>query len=169
MGEKGHDVEPSLPGIFLCLSGGGFRATLFHYGCLKRLNEVGLLGRVQAISATSGGSIVAPLLLRNRERRINVEHLSYTYDFPRFERQLLGLVTRGALGPVAKLVSAYVFYAMGTVAALLAVTGCWPAWLALACLALGLGLHGWLIQEIRQDQAFASAWRKKPVGAVVVS
>lgn len=153
MGEKEQDVEPSWP-IFLCLSGGGFRATLFHYGCLKRLNEVGLLGRVHAVSATSGGSIAAALLLQNFGR-IDEGNFSYTYDFPRFERLLLGLVTRGALGPVAKLVSAYVLYAMGTAGSLFGVTGDGPAWLALACLALGLALHGWLIQEIGQDQAFA--------------
>jgi NTE family protein len=45
--------------IALCLSGGGFRATLFHLGALRRLNEVGLLARVNAISSVSGGSILA--------------------------------------------------------------------------------------------------------------
>jgi hypothetical protein len=31
------------PGVALCLSGGGYRAMLFHLGALWRLNEVGLL------------------------------------------------------------------------------------------------------------------------------
>src|SRR6266581_394163 len=32
-------------GIGLCLSGGGFRASLFHLGALRRLNELGILAR----------------------------------------------------------------------------------------------------------------------------
>jgi NTE family protein len=31
--------------IALCLSGGGFRASLFHLGLLRELHELGLLGR----------------------------------------------------------------------------------------------------------------------------
>lgn len=47
------------PGIALCLSGGGFRAALFHLGATRRLNELGILSQVDAISAVSGGSIFA--------------------------------------------------------------------------------------------------------------
>jgi NTE family protein len=46
-------------GIGLCLSGGGFRAALFHLGALRRLHELGILQRVRWISAVSGGSIIA--------------------------------------------------------------------------------------------------------------
>jgi NTE family protein len=46
-------------GLALCLSGGGFRAVLFHLGALRRLNELGVLAKVDTISATSGGSILA--------------------------------------------------------------------------------------------------------------
>jgi len=46
----------------LALSGGGFRATLFGLGSLWRLNEAGLLGRLDRISSVSGGSILAGLL-----------------------------------------------------------------------------------------------------------
>jgi NTE family protein len=45
--------------IGLTLSGGGFRATLFHVGALRRLIELRLLTRVGRISSVSGGSIVA--------------------------------------------------------------------------------------------------------------
>ena len=48
--------------IGLALSGGGFRATLFHLGSAWRLNELSLLGRVDRISAVSGGSLLAGLL-----------------------------------------------------------------------------------------------------------
>jgi NTE family protein len=46
-------------GIALCLSGGGFRSSLFHLGAMRRLNELGALSRVDVISSVSGGSIVS--------------------------------------------------------------------------------------------------------------
>jgi NTE family protein len=49
-------------GIALCLSGGGYRAMLFHAGSLWRLNEAGVLGHVQRASSVSGGSIIAARL-----------------------------------------------------------------------------------------------------------
>ncbi|HUW28846.1 MAG TPA: patatin-like phospholipase family protein [Sulfuriferula sp.] len=48
--------------IGLALSGGGFRATLFGLGSLWRLNEAGLLGRLDRITSVSGGSIMAGVL-----------------------------------------------------------------------------------------------------------
>ncbi len=58
-----HDV-PDAPkdGIALCLSGGGYRAMLFHLGALWRLNEMGWLPRLARISSVSGGSITAGVL-----------------------------------------------------------------------------------------------------------
>ncbi len=50
------------PGIGLCLSGGGFRAMLFHVGALWRLNEAGFLPRLDRVSSVSGGSIAAAVL-----------------------------------------------------------------------------------------------------------
>jgi NTE family protein len=50
------------PGMALCLSGGGYRAMVFHIGSLWRLYEAGLLGGVKRISSVSGGSITAGLL-----------------------------------------------------------------------------------------------------------
>ncbi len=49
-------------GIALCLSGGGYRAMLFHAGVLWRLNEIGWLPKINRISSVSGGSITAGLL-----------------------------------------------------------------------------------------------------------
>jgi NTE family protein len=46
-------------GIALCLSGGGYRAMLFHVGALWRLNELGYLPRLDRVSSVSGGSITA--------------------------------------------------------------------------------------------------------------
>ncbi len=45
--------------IGICLSGGGYRAMLFHVGALRRINELGLLRQAEFISSVSGGSIVA--------------------------------------------------------------------------------------------------------------
>jgi len=50
------------PGSALCLSGGGYRAMLFHLGTLWRLNELGLLRKLSRISSVSGGSITAGVL-----------------------------------------------------------------------------------------------------------
>jgi NTE family protein len=50
------------PGIGLCLSGGGYRAMVFHLGALWRLYDAGLLGTMNRISSVSGGSITAALL-----------------------------------------------------------------------------------------------------------
>lgn len=48
--------------IALCLSGGGFRAALFHLGALRRLNELGVLSKINTIASVSGGSILAGYL-----------------------------------------------------------------------------------------------------------
>ena len=54
--------------IGLALSGGGFRATLFHIGVIKFLREQGVLKNVQHICSVSGGSITAAHLVLNWER-----------------------------------------------------------------------------------------------------
>src|SRR5262249_43005465 len=51
------DRATEAQGIGLAMSGGGYRATLFHAGALRRLNELGLLYQVKEISSVSGGSI----------------------------------------------------------------------------------------------------------------
>jgi NTE family protein len=55
------DAAPQ-PGMALCLSGGGYRAMVFHLGVLWRLNELGYLSRLARISSVSGGSITAGML-----------------------------------------------------------------------------------------------------------
>lgn len=50
-------------GVALCLSGGGYRAVLFHLGALRRLNELGVLSKVDTISTVSGGSILSAFVL----------------------------------------------------------------------------------------------------------
>lgn len=54
--------QPLDPGTALCLSGGGYRAMLFHVGSLWRLNELAHLPKIARISSVSGGSITAGVL-----------------------------------------------------------------------------------------------------------
>jgi NTE family protein len=58
-----HEYLPEPParraGVALTLSGGGFRAALFHLGAVRRLAEVGALGQLATVTAVSGGSILA--------------------------------------------------------------------------------------------------------------
>ena len=49
-------------GVALCLSGGGYRAMLFHIGTLLRLNEARALKKLKRVSSVSGGSITAGVL-----------------------------------------------------------------------------------------------------------
>jgi predicted acylesterase/phospholipase RssA len=59
--------------IALCLSGGGFRATLFHLGVIKALrahfvDEEMALNQIAEVYAVSGGSILAAHMLKNWDR-----------------------------------------------------------------------------------------------------
>jgi NTE family protein len=60
--ERPAAAEPLEPGLALCLSGGGYRAMVFHLGALWRLNEAGYLSRLARVSSVSGGSITAAVL-----------------------------------------------------------------------------------------------------------
>src|SRR5262249_54912017 len=44
--------------VGLGLSGGGFRASLFHIGMLARLAELDVLRHVEVLSCVSGGSVI---------------------------------------------------------------------------------------------------------------
>lgn len=73
--------SPAIPkraraGMALCLSGGGFRASLFHLGAMQRLHELGLLERLTALSSVSGGSILTAHLAE-QARRLGVTHLRF--------------------------------------------------------------------------------------------
>src|SRR5205814_10603058 len=55
--------EKKIPdSVGLSLSGGGFRATLFHLGAIRRLNEFGILPKLTSLSSVSGGSILSGFL-----------------------------------------------------------------------------------------------------------
>ena len=112
-------VDKPRSGIGLCLSGGGYRAMLFHLGALWRLNELGYLPKLDRISSVSGGSITAGVLGANWSNlRFNAVGVAQnftelivaplreigmkTLDVPAV---LLGLFLPG--GPARRLTSAY--------------------------------------------------------------
>ena len=64
----GWDGGKLEPGIALAMSGGGFRAMLFHAGALMRLNELAFCRRSKRISSVSGGSISAGHLVQSGKR-----------------------------------------------------------------------------------------------------
>src|SRR5438067_7374936 len=54
--------------VGLALSGGGFRASLYHLGLVRFLRDAGLLSRLSHITSVSGGSIFAAHLVLNWDR-----------------------------------------------------------------------------------------------------
>ena len=80
------------PGTALCLSGGGYRAMVFHVGGLWRLNELGLLPKIDRVSSVSGGSITAGTLALNW-RRLAFDPAGVAREF---ESQLVAPVRRMA-------------------------------------------------------------------------
>jgi NTE family protein len=63
--DRPGESEPLEEGQALCLSGGGYRAMLFHIGTLWRFNEAGYLPTLKRISCVSGGSITGGVLGMN--------------------------------------------------------------------------------------------------------
>ncbi|MGZ8696913.1 MAG: patatin-like phospholipase family protein [Gaiellaceae bacterium] len=103
-----EDAERVEPGIALCLSGGGYRAMLFHVGALWRLNELGYLPKLDRVSSVSGGSITAGTLGMNwHNLAFDANGLATNFDeqFVQPVRSLasktidLGAVIRGLLLP----------------------------------------------------------------------
>ena len=56
--------------IGLALSGGGFRASIFHLGVIRRLEELGVMKHVNTISGVSGGAIIAAYYVIEMEKRL---------------------------------------------------------------------------------------------------
>ena len=62
-----------LSGQGLALSGGGYRASLFHLGVTRRLHELGILQQITRLSSVSGGSILAGFLAHRMLERDSVQ------------------------------------------------------------------------------------------------
>jgi len=52
-------ADPESIPIAIALSGGGFRATLFHLGVVRLLYDAKKLNNVRYLGAVSGGSVLA--------------------------------------------------------------------------------------------------------------
>jgi|GEM_PF-2149684 len=81
----------------LCLSGGGFRATLFHLGVIKFLRDAGELENVTHIFSVSGGSILAAHLVLNWEKYNGSEE-----DFEAMAEQVIRLTKSDVRGRVIR-------------------------------------------------------------------
>ncbi len=65
-----------LKGQGLALSGGGYRASLFHLGVTRRLHELGILQKITRLSSVSGGSILSGFLAHRMLER-GARHLAF--------------------------------------------------------------------------------------------
>jgi Patatin-like phospholipase len=72
--------------IGLALSGGGFRASLFHLGVIRRLRAEDRLRELDCIASVSGGSITAAHLLANCDK-----YNSSPKDFDTVASELISL------------------------------------------------------------------------------
>src|SRR5678815_1302141 len=63
-----YQADARRRGIALCLSGGGFRAALFHLGAVRRLYELGILDEVETVVAVSGGSMTGAFLAARHDQ-----------------------------------------------------------------------------------------------------
>ena len=79
-----------MPKLGLALSGGGFRATLYHLGVVRYLRDTGILQEVSDIASVSGGSILAAHLVLNWDKYTGDEEefaaaASEIIDFVQFD------------------------------------------------------------------------------------
>ncbi|WP_410818740.1 patatin-like phospholipase family protein, partial [Paraburkholderia sp.] len=74
----------------LALSGGGSRAMAFHLGCLRALNDRGLLDKVRVVSTVSGGSVIGACLAY------------WGTEFAEFDRRMVDILRRGFNGSIAR-------------------------------------------------------------------
>lgn len=83
------DPRPSKT-IAISLSGGGSRAIAFHLGCLRALQDLGILERAQVISAVSGGAVIAGMYCYSDE------------SFENFDARVVALLRKGLQWSIVK-------------------------------------------------------------------
>ena len=120
--DESDAIEPTPA---LCLSGGGYRAMVFHIGVIWRLYETGLLKDIKRISSVSGGSITAgQLALAWRELSFDPARIKSDF-IPKFveplrafagvtidaESVILGTLLPGSVGDrIAKAYDEHLFH-----------------------------------------------------------
>lgn len=82
----------------LALSGGGFRATLFHLGVISYLRDSRKLQNVSHICAVSGGSIMAAHLVKNWDLYAN----GSDEEFERAKKEIIRFVRRDVRGRLVR-------------------------------------------------------------------
>jgi len=77
--------------IGLALSGGGYRAAVYHLGTLKKLDSLGVLDNLERLSTISGGSITG------------AAYCLHKGDFESFEKEMFNaLTTKSVIGYVLR-------------------------------------------------------------------
>lgn len=78
-------------GRALCLSGGGYRAAIFHLGAMLRLHQRGVLRELSMISSVSGGSIASAWLATCylRQRTSTEQSFAQWCDCTDFQAQVV--------------------------------------------------------------------------------
>ena len=100
MGRGGH------MNVGLALSGGGFRATVFHLGVLARLADENRLEQVTVLSTVSGGSLSGALFYANNNFAWPTSHQFIDQVLPQARALLLtqdlqlGLLWRALRSPL---------------------------------------------------------------------
>jgi len=84
--------------VGLALSGGGFRATLFHLGLIRFLRDAGLLKSITQLASVSGGSVMAAHLIYRWDE--------YTSDddatFEKAASELIGFTQQDVRGKIVR-------------------------------------------------------------------
>src|SRR5947207_9542832 len=84
--------------IGLALSGGGFRATLFHLGLVVAFRQLGRLKEVGVVSCVSGGSIIGAHLVLDWHRYISLDEAI----FAQAARELVAITTADVRGQIIR-------------------------------------------------------------------
>lgn len=84
------DDRSTIPIIALALSGGGARAMAFHLGCMRALNDRGLLKRVSILSTVSGGSVIGACWAY------------WDCNFAEFDQRMTSLLRKGIQGSILR-------------------------------------------------------------------
>jgi len=88
-----------IPGtIGLAVSGGGFRATLFHLGAIRRLNEFGIVAKLTTLASVSGGSILNGFLASRLARPLTAGIQDFTAEVSAPMREFCSFDLRRWLG-----------------------------------------------------------------------
>ena len=136
MASEVPSVTADEPYVALALSGGGSRAIAFHLGCLRALNDLGILQKARVMSIVSGGSVIGAFYAYG-------QHTS----FEAFDAHVVSLLKRGLQWRILR--TALLSDQLPKIVATLAING--GASLITALMRSLLGLVRW-----------ASGWSPKP-------